>query len=123
MLPKKYKFTSPAEFSRTVKKGTRAGSKTVVVHFHDLKAGPGAAFVTTGGPRFGLIVSKAVGGAVVRHRTSRRLRHICAALIDDLPPTAGIVVRALPAAGGADSDQLRRDIVKCLTKARSKWPS
>lgn len=120
MLPKKHKFTSPSEFSRTVKRGTRAGSRTVVVHVHDTLAEPGAAPVTVGGPRFGLVVSKAVGNAVTRHAVSRKLRHICRTLIDDLPPTAGIVIRALPASASATSDQLRRDVDKALRKARSK---
>lgn len=69
-----------------------------------------------GGPRFGLIVSKAVGNAVNRHRTSRRLRHVCARLTDDLPVSANVVIRALPRAGDATSAQLERDIRRALEK-------
>ncbi len=63
-----------------------------------------------GGPRFGLIVSKAVGPAVVRHRVARRLRHICAELTADISAEVDIVIRALPGAAGADSDELRRQL-------------
>lgn len=120
MLPKHHKFTSSSDFSRTIKWGARAGSRTVVVHVYDHQAESGAVPVTVGGPRFGLIVSKAVGNAVVRHRTSRKLRHVCLSLIDDLPRTTNMVVRALPASAEADSDTLRRDVVKALRKAAAK---
>ncbi len=66
--------------------------------------------VRFGGPRFGLIVSKAVGPAVVRHRVARRLRHICAELTADISAEVDIVIRALPGAAGADSDELRRQL-------------
>ena len=74
--------------------------------------------IAVSGPRFGLVVSKAVGNAVVRHRTSRRLRHVCIALVDVLPPQADIVIRALPASAEASSDKLARDLLKAV---RKKW--
>lgn len=120
MLPKQHKFTSPAEFSRTIKRGRRAGSRTVVVHLLDRSSRSDADIAVTGGPRVGLIVSKAVGNAVIRHRTSRRLRHVCAALIDapspTMPRTCDVVIRALPAAGTASTSELTRDIRKALRK-------
>ena len=69
MLPAHLKLTSPTQFRRTIKGGQRAGSRTLVVHVNDTPAE-----VAATGPRFGLVVSKAVGNAVVRHRTARRLR-------------------------------------------------
>jgi len=116
VLPKQHKFTSPAEFSRTIKRGRRAGTRTVVVHLLDRSSRSDADIAVTGGPRVGLIVSKAVGNAVIRHRTSRRLRHVVAALFDALPPTADLVIRALPASGAASSHDLDRDIRKALTR-------
>jgi ribonuclease P protein component len=61
-------------------------------------------------PRAGLVVSKAVGGAVVRHRVSRRLRHLLAPRLDALPAGAMLVVRALPPAAGATSVELGDDL-------------
>lgn len=72
--------------------------------------------VRVGGPRFGLIVSKAVGNAVVRHRVARRLRHICASLAAELPDGADVVLRALPGAADASSDELRRQLHAGLRK-------
>ncbi|WJY93508.1 ribonuclease P [Corynebacterium faecale] len=126
MLPAQNKLNSSVQFRTTMRKGRRSGSKTVVVHLWDSaesldgteSSGDVASF---GGPRFGLIVSKAVGNAVVRHRTSRRLRHVCATVAADSPellsPTHHVVIRALAGAGEATSADLERDIRHGLTKA------
>ncbi|OFM04364.1 ribonuclease P protein component [Corynebacterium sp. HMSC08C04] len=116
MLPAQHKLTSPAEFRRTIKGGKRAGTRTVVVHFRNNASQDTKFDIAAAGPRFGLVVSKAVGNAVVRHRTSRRLRHVCRSLFPDLPPTADLVIRALPASATASSEQLEKDIRKALRK-------
>lgn len=121
MLPKQHKFTSPSDFTRTIKRGRRAGSRTVVVHLVDRSGMSDVEVAQQGGPRVGLIVSKAVGNAVIRHRTSRRLRHVCAELFNTVPSTAlprsiDLVIRALPSAGTALSSDLDRDIRKALKK-------
>jgi ribonuclease P protein component len=48
--------------------------------------------------RVGLVVSKAVGGSVVRSRVKRRLRHLAAAELTRTPAGTDLVLRALPAA-------------------------
>lgn len=73
-----------------------------------------------GGPRFGLIVSKAVGNAVIRHRTSRRLRYVCGALARELDNDCDVVIRALPRAGDASGSELERDVRKALGKLRER---
>ena len=119
MLPAQHKLTSPRQFRRTIKGGRRAGTRTVVVH---MRINEGEDAIAATGPRFGLIVSKAVGNAVVRHRTSRRLRHVCMAVMKDgahgtpLPPNVDIVIRALPASAEATSERLAHDIRKALAK-------
>lgn len=54
-------------------------------------------------------MSKAVGGAVVRNRVKRRLRHLSRPLVE---ATTGlqVVVRALPPAAAASSEALARDL-------------
>ncbi|KXF85784.1 ribonuclease P [Rhodococcus ruber Chol-4] len=69
-----------------------------------------------GGPRFGFVVSKAVGPAVIRHRVARRLRHICATLVDEVPVGADVVVRALPGAASASSRELDRQVRSGLAR-------
>jgi len=88
VLPASNRLRSSADFARTVRGGVRVGRPTLVVHA--LRRGD----VST---RVGFVVSKAVGGAVVRNRVKRRLR----ALVRPLVLTSNgcdVVVRALPAA-------------------------
>ncbi len=77
----------------------------------------------SGGPRFGLIVSKAVGTAVIRHRVARRLRHICAGVRSDLPAEADVVIRALPGAATATSADLDRQLRSALRKLSFDIPA
>ncbi|MDU0479528.1 ribonuclease P protein component [Staphylococcus chromogenes] len=113
MLPKQLKLDSK-EFRSTVKKGRRAGTATVVVHLSDT-SGKGE-LVRFGGPHFGLIVSKAVGNSVIRHRTYRRLRHVCMELAGTIPASSNVVIRALPSAGTASSEELSADVRRALEK-------
>ena len=56
------------------------------------------------------MVSKAVGNAVVRNRVKRRLRHLTRDLLESLPPSGVLVVRALPAAAAASYTTLGSDL-------------
>src|SRR5690606_4765128 len=67
-------------------------------------------------PRFGFIISKQVGTAVVRNTVRRRLKAICAELLDTVPEGTDVVIRALPASAGADFSDLRADVVRCLNR-------
>jgi len=61
-------------------------------------------------------VSKAVGGAVVRNKVKRRLRHLMRDRVAQLPPGSLVVVRALPGAGDADHVQLAQDLDAALQR-------
>ena len=71
-------------------------------------------------PRVGLVVSKAVGNAVVRNQVKRRLRHLMLGRLADLRDPRGeprdLVLRALPAAGSASSARLADDLGLVLAK-------
>ena len=60
--------------------------------------------------RAGLVVSKSVGGSVVRTRVSRRLRHQLRPLMSELPSGTRLVVRAAPAAATAPSIAIEHDL-------------
>lgn len=68
--------------------------------------------------RVGFVVSKAVGGSVVRHRVSRRLRHLVRDRLPELPAGMLLVVRALPPAAEATSQDLGADLDSALRKLR-----
>ena len=66
--------------------------------------------------KVGLVVGKAVGGSVARHRVSRRLRAQLADRLDQIPNGATVVVRALPDSSDASSAALGRDLSQALDK-------
>lgn len=92
------------EFTAAVRHGRRAGRGVLVIHLQP-RAVPGSMPV-----RAGFVVPRAVGGAVVRNQVRRRLRHLVRDRLTRLPEGAVLVVRALPAAGGASYAQLARDL-------------
>ncbi len=47
-------------------------------------------------PRFGFIVTKAVGGAVTRNTVKRRLRAVGHSVLPGVPQGTDVVIRALP---------------------------
>ena len=73
--------------------------------------------------RAGFVVGRTVGGAVVRNRVRRQLRHLVRdrlPQLDELMPRAQLVVRALPPAATATSAQLAADLDAALTTAATK---
>ena len=68
-------------------------------------------------PRAGFVVSKAVGGSVVRHAVTRRLRHVVVPRLHRLPAGSRLVVRALPPAATATSAALAADLDVALERA------
>lgn len=78
-----------------------------------------------GGPRVGLIVSKAVGNAVARHHVSRLIRHAARDVLFDenfsghvsVSSDMLIVIRALPQSSEASFEELRRDVSSCIRRA------
>jgi ribonuclease P protein component len=65
----------------------------------------------------GFVVSKAVGGAVVRNRTKRRLSALVRPLLPGLAPGTRVVVRAQPAAAPAPTSVLGQDLTRALHRA------
>ncbi|RAV06740.1 ribonuclease P protein component [Mycolicibacterium sp. GF69] len=112
MLPARYRMTRSAEFGTTVSRGVRAVQPDLVVHAMRVDTGAGS------GPRIGLVVSKAVGNAVQRHRVARRLRHVAHTLIDELDPADRVVIRALPSSRHAISARLEQELRTALRRTR-----
>ncbi|MCQ4119535.1 ribonuclease P protein component [Rhodococcus tibetensis] len=114
MLPEPYRLRRHSDFSLTVRRGRRMGRRDLVVHAFDRVQTD--ELVSSGGPRFGLVVSKAVGPAVIRHRVARRLRHICIDLVGIVPATTDVVIRALPGAATASSRDLDKQLRAGLSR-------
>jgi ribonuclease P protein component len=87
-----------SDFASVVRRGARARTGRLIVHQQlDLAGAP---------PVVGLVVGRSVGGSVVRHRVSRRLRAQLAQRLQVLPAGSGTVVRALPHSAEASSAEL-----------------
>jgi ribonuclease P protein component len=89
-----------------VRRGARARRGAVVVHCL-ADAGDGPATV-------GFVVSRAVGGSVVRHRVTRQLRAAARGHLGELPAGSSTVVRALPEAAATRFAQLDSDLAAAL---------
>jgi ribonuclease P protein component len=112
VLPSDRRISRSDEFGTVVRRGRRIAGRTLVVHLL-----PGA---DRRPARVGFVVSKAVGGSVVRHRVVRRLRAQVAARLGRLPDGAMLVVRALPPAAAAGSGELARDLDLALDRLLAK---
>lgn len=108
MLPAAVRMRSSDDFRATVR-GARAGRPSVVVHARRTPetVEPDA---SDPGIRVGFVVSKSVGGAVVRNRVKRRLRHAAADHLGTTPRYTQVVVRALPSAAEATWPQLSAEL-------------
>ncbi|AUI62679.1 ribonuclease P protein component [Amycolatopsis sp. BJA-103] len=118
MLPAAARLRRSEDFRAVMRRGAKAGRRRLVVHA--LTTDPSEAAEAA---RAGFVVSKAVGNSVVRHRVSRRLRHLVSARIGTLPPGSSLVVRALPPAADASSAELGSDLDASLRRLGLSGPS
>ena len=112
MLPAQYRMTRSTDFGATVNKGVRAVQPDIVVHAR--RCGDS----DQPGPKVGLVVAKAVGNSVQRHRVARRLRHVARSVIAELDPADRVVIRALPSSRYAISARLEQQLRAALKRAQ-----
>lgn len=91
-----------------MRRGSRCAGAHTVTYVRDGDETPAT--------RFGFIVSKQVGGAVVRNTVRRRLKAVCAEALPLVRPGTDIVIRALPSSASADFSLLRDDVLRCLRR-------
>lgn len=116
MLPAGHRLRASSDFAATFRgpRGARAGSTLIVVHANQADARAGQP------PRVGFVVSKAVGNAVVRNRTKRRLRALMAARLDTVPAGTDLVIRANPVAAQANSASLAIELDALLVRVSAR---
>lgn len=108
MLAKANRITSGADYRLTVRKGVRVHASHTITYVRRSSEGMPT--------RFGFVVSKSVGVAVVRNTVRRRLKAVCRGLLPELEPGHEIVVRALPAAAQASWTTLQDEIRRAVDK-------
>ena len=109
VLAKKNRVLTGSDFKSTVRRGRRSSSDHCVVYA-----------VRTSEPepsRFGFIIAKSVGNAVVRNRMRRRLRSIAADFLPSSVLGETVVIRMLPPAAKLPWTALRSEISVSVRKA------
>lgn len=119
MLPREARMRRPEDFRLVMRKGKRTGSRLLAVHAL-VDVGEHGDFASVPQPRVGLIVSRAVGSAVVRNRVKRRLRELMRARLSRLPEGCLLVLRAHPAAAGASQADLAADLDLALERLQRR---
>lgn len=105
MLARPYRITRGSDYRMVVRRGRRYGGSLLILSLLETKDPRPA--------RFGFIVSKQVGNAVVRNTVRRRLKDACARQLP-LPDGIDIVIRALPSAAGAPFADLLSDVERAI---------
>jgi ribonuclease P protein component len=113
VLPARHRLRSSTDFAAVLRGargagGSRSGSRFIVVHVNPTDARAGQP------PRVGLVVSKAVGNAVVRNRAKRVLRALMSSRISQLPDGVDVVIRAKTDLPGTPTAILAHDLDKLL---------
>ncbi len=88
MLPSAARLRCRRDFTFVLRRRDRVVRRLVIVHYARRAA------QMEKGPRAGLIVSRQVGGAVLRNRVKRRLRMLLREQLAVLPAGMDVVVRA-----------------------------
>lgn len=111
VLARPNRITRGADYKAVVRRGARCAATHTVT------------YVSTSDPtrpaRFGFIVSKQVGSAVIRNTIRRRLKAVCSEQLTRVRGGSDIVIRALPSAATADFDSLRDEVQRCIARRAS----
>lgn len=108
MLARPNRLTRGADYKAVVRRGRRCAAAHTVT------------YVTTTDEkrptRFGFIVSRQVGSAVVRNTVRRRLKAVCREALPSVRAGTDVVIRALPGADVVEFTALRDEVVRCLAR-------
>jgi ribonuclease P protein component len=108
VLARPNRLTRGADYKAVVRRGRRCtGAHTVT-------------YVQASGEeraaRFGFIVSKQVGSAVVRNTVRRRLKAVCAEALPSVRSGSDVVIRVLPNGATAGFQDLHTEVTRCLLR-------
>lgn len=102
MLARTNRLLTAADFRGVLRRGKRRSMDSMTVSTLATEDGAPA--------RFGFVVTKKVGNAVMRNLVRRRLKAVARELVDGGLAGVDVVARALPASAEADWATLRREL-------------
>jgi ribonuclease P protein component len=109
VLAKPNRITQGGDYRVTVRRGKKYVGPSTVTYIR-------ASDDSSSDARFGFIVAKSVGVAVVRNRVRRRLKAVGYALLPAMTPGTDVVIRALPEAASQPYGVLFEELSRSLTK-------
>ncbi|MFM6963226.1 MAG: ribonuclease P protein component [Micrococcales bacterium] len=109
MLARENRLVSADDFRTTMRTGRKTASANLVTYTKRLETSIPA--------KFGFVVAKSVGNAVVRNSVKRRLRAIARTELTKIPNNWMVVVRALDTAGSATFNQLNQELSAAVNAA------
>ncbi len=112
MLARENRLISADDFRATMRTGRKTVSANLVTYTKQTETGLPA--------KFGFVVAKTVGNAVVRNSVKRRLRAIARNELANFSTNWMIVVRALETAGSASFDQLNQELSTAVKTASDR---
>jgi ribonuclease P protein component len=101
------------DYRNTVRRGRKSATAHCVVY---VRRRPEGSDPADPAPRFGFIVAKTVGNAVVRNTVRRRLKAVAHDRLPFLPPRTDVVIRALPGSIGVPWSTLLEEITGVVDK-------
>ena len=123
MPARQHRVTRGDDYRRVVRTGNRVGGAFCITYAVSRSSeAPTDEAISTeshdrdSAARFGYIVSKSVGNAVVRNRVRRRMKSVTEDLIHNGITGIDIVFRALPAAADASFSELQREMRKSVSR-------
>jgi ribonuclease P protein component len=112
VLPQGARLTASSDFARATKSGVRVTTQHFVGYLYI------SPVTNNDSAKCGLIINKAAGGSVKRHRLARKIRHAVAPHITSLPTGSLLVIRALKEDGDRNvSEEISELISKLSTKS------
>jgi ribonuclease P protein component len=112
VLPQGARLTASSDFARATKSGVRVTTQHFVGYLYI------SSVTNNDSAKCGLIINKAVGRSVKRHRLARKIRHAVAPHIASLPTGSLLVIRALKEDGDRNvSEEILELISKLFTKS------
>ena len=121
----KHRIRRGADYRAVVRTGYRVGGKYCLAHAvllypesdqnENVSRETLAADLT---PRFGFIITKAVGKAVTRNLVRRRMQSICDEAVREGFSGATVVFRVFPQAAAVNYQELRHSVLKQLNRVR-----
>jgi ribonuclease P protein component len=113
---KEYRLLKHADYDRVYKQGRRHFSPLMTFFFLERE--------TSGSPRVGITVGRALGGAVVRNRIKRRMREAVRATLaeftDGLAVSADVVINPKKNVLTAEFDKITAEVTRGFAQVRKQ---